>query len=82
MPRCSTRRSRRQVASRSVIVTMTPLQVFSELTRVVNISNPTHDHQPWAVARAEPLPLFFTRSGVESHSLDRNAAFTVAAYLA
>ena len=34
-------------------------------TRVANIPNPTHDHQPWAVARAEPLPLFFTRSGVE-----------------
>ena len=29
--RCSTRRSRRQAAIRSVIVTMTPLQVFSKL---------------------------------------------------
>jgi hypothetical protein len=29
--RCSTRRSRRQAAIRSVIVTLTPLQVFSEL---------------------------------------------------
>ena len=29
--RCSTRRSRRQAAIRSVIVTLRPLQVFSEL---------------------------------------------------
>jgi len=38
-------------------------------TRVVNMPNPTHHHQPWAAARAEPLPLFFTRSGVEGLGL-------------